>query len=463
MGHVKVPNNAEVLFVSGLASFVHAGEKQALKLGTQLHSGDTIAVAEDTLIEFQGDDGTVFAYVGGEVDSLTDLLNNRNFDDGEKEKIREIIDAIKLGQDPTLNEDDATAAGTALLSSGSNGFFVLSRSASETIATAGYDTESYVEPLSSLSTREQNSESFLTTPTISLSVDTLTNDNTPTISGSTNILPGSVVQLTITDSIGNVQTLTATVEEDGSFSIEITNPLPDGPFSITATVTDSQGNAISTTANGQIDTLAPGEGTGPNGTNESPLVEIPEASGGIGEEELTDGVEILVTPPTGTEPGDTVTVTVTQPDGSTSEVTTTVPDGWTDGSAVSVVVSPEDLGGAGGTLPDEGDYTITTTVTDSAGNTSSPSETITVTVDTTAPGEGTSENGTDELPLVEVPEASGGIGEEELTDGVEILVTPPTGTEPGDTVTVTVTQPDGSTSEVTTTVPDGWTDGSTVS
>ncbi|KKD57871.1 hypothetical protein RN22_24055, partial [Grimontia sp. AD028] len=280
MGHVKVPNNAEVLFVSGLASFVHAGEEQALKLGTQLHSGDTIAVAEDTLIEFQGDDGTVYAYVGGEVDSLTELLNNRSLDDGEKEKIREIIDAIKLGQDPTLNEDNATAAGATLLSSGSNGFFVLSRSASETIATAGYDTESYVEPLSSLSAREQNSESFLTTPTISLSVDTLTNDNTPTISGSTNILPGSIVQLTITDSTGNVQTLTATVAEDGSFSIEITNPLPDGPFSITATVTDSQGNAISTTANGQIDTLAPGEGTGPNGTNESPLVEMPEATGG---------------------------------------------------------------------------------------------------------------------------------------------------------------------------------------
>ncbi|NGO00453.1 hypothetical protein G5S52_23460, partial [Grimontia sp. S25] len=226
-------------------------------------------------------------------------------------------------------------------------------------------------------------------------------------------------------------------------------------------VTDSAGNtsAPSTSTTVTIDTTAPGEGTGPGGTDELPLVEIPESSGGIGEEELTDGVEVLVTPPTGTEPGDTITVTVTQPDDSTTDVTTTVPDGWTGGS-VSVTVSPEDLGGTGGGLPAEGEYNITASVTDSAGNTSAPSTSTTVTIDTTAPGEGTGPGGTDELPLVEIPEASGGIGEGELTDGVEVLVTPPTGTEPGDTITVTVTQPGGSTTDVTTTVPAGWTGGS---
>ncbi|KKD57815.1 hypothetical protein RN22_24390, partial [Grimontia sp. AD028] len=83
--------------------------------------------------------------------------------------------------------------------------------------------------------------------------------------------------------------------------------------------------------------------------------------------------------------GDTITVTVTQPDGTTNEVTTTVPGGWTDGTAVPVTLSPEDLGGTGGELPGEGDYTITTTVTDSAGNTSAPSTETGFTVDTTAP------------------------------------------------------------------------------
>ncbi|KKD58051.1 hypothetical protein RN22_23170, partial [Grimontia sp. AD028] len=184
-----------------------------------------------------------------------------------------------------------------------------------------------------------------------------------------------------------------------------------------------------------IDNIAPGEGKGPNGTDEAPVVEIPEATGGVGEEELTDGVEVLVTPPTGTLPGDTITVTVTQPDGTTNEVTTTVPAGWTDGTAVPVTLSPEDLGGTGSELPGDGDYTITATVTDTAGNTSVPSEETGFNIDTAAPGEGTGTGGTDEAPTVVIPEASGGVGEEELTDGVEVLVTPPTGTQPGDTIT----------------------------
>ncbi|MCC4796706.1 Ig-like domain repeat protein, partial [Enterovibrio norvegicus] len=289
--------------------------------------------------------------------------------------------------------------------------------------------------------------------------------------------PGDTITVTITQPDGSSTDVTTTVPDGwtGSTSVPVTvspedlggenGELPDeGDYTITTTVTDSAGNTSSPSdpIDITIDTTAPGEGTGPNGTDELPLVEIPEASGGVGEDELTDGVEVLVTPPTGTEPGDTITVTVTQPDGSSTDVTATVPDGWTGGTSVPVTVSPEDLGGENGELPDEGDYTITTTVTDSAGNTSSPSDPIDITVDTTAPGEGTGPNGTDELPLVEIPEASGGVGEDELTDGVEVLVTPPTGTEPGDTITVTVTQPDGSSTDVTTTVPDGWTGGTSV-
>ncbi|MEZ8132021.1 Ig-like domain-containing protein, partial [Enterovibrio norvegicus] len=191
-------------------------------------------------------------------------------------------------------------------------------------------------------------------------------------------------------------------------------------------------------------------------------VEIPEASGGVGEDELTDGIEVLVTPPTGTEPGDTITVTVTQPDGSSTDVTATVPDGWTGGTSVPVTVSPEDLGGENGELPDEGDYTLTATVTDGAGNTSTPSEEADFTVDTTAPGEGTGAGGADEVPLVAIPEAADGVNKDEASDGVQVLVTPPTGIEPGDTVTVTLTKPDGSTADVSTTIPADWTDGSTV-
>ena len=72
-----------------------------------------------------------------------------------------------------------------------------------------------------------------------------------------------------------------------------------------------------------------------------------------------------------------------------------------------------------------------------------PSERLTVTVDTTAPGE------TDgSKPVVTIPEAVDGINEEELTDGAQAEITLPTGTEPGDTVTLIVTKPDGSTEEI---------------
>ncbi|WP_283130575.1 Ig-like domain-containing protein [Enterovibrio norvegicus] len=307
--------------------------------------------------------------------------------------------------------------------------------------------------------------------------DELTDGVDVLVTPPTGTKPGDIITVTVTQPDGTTSEVTTTVPSDwtGGTAVPVTlspedlggagGELPDeGDYTITATVTDSAGNTStpSEETGFTVDITAPGEGTGTGGTDEAPVVVIPEATGGVGEDELTDGVDVLVTPPTGTKPGDIITVTVTQPDGTTSEVTTTVPSDWTGGTAVPVTLSPEDLGGAGGELPDEGDYTITATVTDSAGNTSTPSEETGFTVDITAPGEGTGTGGTDEAPVVVIPEATGGVGEDELTDGVDVLVTPPTGTKPGDIITVTVTQPDGTTSEVTTTVPSDWTGGTAV-
>ncbi|TKF04923.1 hypothetical protein FCV66_23995, partial [Enterovibrio norvegicus] len=109
-----------------------------------------------------------------------------------------------------------------------------------------------------------------------------------------------------------------------------------------------------------------------------------------------------------------------KPDGSTADVSTTVPADWTDGTAVTVTIPTSDIGD--GSSFTDGDYTLTATASDTAGNSSQPSASTGFTLDTTAPGEGTGPNGTDELPLVEIPEASGGVGEDELTDGIEVLV-----------------------------------------
>ncbi|KKD57891.1 hypothetical protein RN22_23975, partial [Grimontia sp. AD028] len=111
-----------------------------------------------------------------------------------------------------------------------------------------------------------------------------------------------------------------------------------------------------------VDTTAPGQGTGENGTDELPLVAIPEAADGINKDEAGDGIDVLVTPPTGIEPGDTVTLTLTKPDGSTAEISATVPDGWTAGTAVTITIPTAEISD-GGSFND-GNYTLTATASD---------------------------------------------------------------------------------------------------
>ncbi|MDD1780460.1 tandem-95 repeat protein [Enterovibrio sp. ZSDZ35] len=463
MSDVRIPVGANVVFISGKAALRNSSQTHEIQVGEHLQQDQILDVADNSLIAFQSDGGEFFLYNTANINAFDSFLRVDSSEFFSDQEIVKIVEFIQLNKDPTVDEENATASGSAPTSSGTHGFFTLDRNASETIATAGFDTEAYANNNGIASTRSLDESSFFKAPTVDVFVDTLTNDNTPTITGTTNLLAGSSVKLTISDATGNVLSLSAVVQADGSFSIVVPQSLSDGQFSVVATIVNNQGQSASATVTGTIDTTAPGEGTGPGGTDELPLVDIPEATGGVGESEVSDGIEVQVTPPTGTESGDTITVTVTQPDGDISQVITTVPNGWTGGSSVSVTVSPEDLGASSGQLPDEGDYTITASITDSAGNTSASSADADFTIDTTAPGEGTGPGGTDELPLVTIPEATGGVGENEVSDGIEVQVTPPTGTELGDTITVTVTQPDGDITQVIATVPNGWTGGTSVS
>ncbi|MGF1767303.1 tandem-95 repeat protein [Enterovibrio makurazakiensis] len=461
MSEVKLPFGANVLFVSGAASLNQLSTK--VEVGKHLNKGQILNVESDTIIAFQDDNGRPFIYSNSDIHTLSDVLSSVNSLNVGDQDIAQIIESIISGQDPTQTDENSTASGMTVTSTGTHGFYALSRDANETIASAGYDTKAYDGDETAANTQEQQTSNFFVKPELDVSVDALTKDSTPTITGTTNQPSGSSVQITITDADGNIQTITAIVQASGSFFVDVPQGLTDGQFSITASLVDSQGSRVVASASGIIDTTAPGEGTGSGGTDELPLIAIPEAIGGVGETEVSDGIEVQVTPPTGTKPGDIITLTVTQPDGDTTTVTATVPNGWISGSSVPIIVSPEALGGGRRRLPDEGDYTITATVTDSAGNTSAPSVNADFSIDTTAPGEGTGVGGTDELPLVAIPEASGGVGENEVSDGIEVQVTPPTGTEPGDKITVTVTQPDGDTTAVTATVPNGWTGGTSVS
>ncbi|WP_199820781.1 Ig-like domain-containing protein, partial [Alteromonas abrolhosensis] len=183
-----------------------------------------------------------------------------------------------------------------------------------------------------------NSASDTTSGIINTAVPNLTldslgtgNDTTPTISGTTDIAPGSTVSISVTDSAGNTQTFDAIVQANGTFSVDVPAALSEGNYSVTASATDGAGNTATANENGGvIDTTAPG----------APTVDA------------SNGTEI-----TGTaEAGAIVNVDV---DGDGTPDFTVIADG--DGNWS---VTP--------TTPLADGVVVTATATDEAGNTSSP-------------------------------------------------------------------------------------------
>ncbi|WP_415636489.1 retention module-containing protein, partial [Pseudoalteromonas distincta] len=98
----------------------------------------------------------------------------------------------------------------------------------------------------------------LTAPVITVNVIDETNNSTPPLVGTTNGVPeGTQVTITVTDSAGQVQTLTAVTQADGSWSVEVGTPLPEGDFTVDAQVSDSVGNLALASDAGVIDLTAP--------------------------------------------------------------------------------------------------------------------------------------------------------------------------------------------------------------
>ncbi|MDP2595027.1 Ig-like domain-containing protein [Alteromonas stellipolaris] len=180
-----------------------------------------------------------------------------------------------------------------------------------------------------------------TAPMITLDPFGTGNDNTPTISGSTDLDAGSTVTITVTDSVGTVQSFTATVDANGDFSADVPNPMVDGNFDVTATATDAAGNTATDTVSGDINSAAPSLSLDPLGSGNDTT---PTISGN-----------------TDVAPGSTVTLTVTDSSGNTQTFSAIVQG---DGSFTADVPA---------SLP-EGDYSVTATATDGAGNSASVTE-----------------------------------------------------------------------------------------
>ncbi|WP_157665576.1 Ig-like domain-containing protein [Marinobacter salarius] len=226
-----------------------------------------------------------------------------------------------------------------------------------------------------------------------------TDETTPILSGTAEA--GSTV--TVFQDGNEIGTTVA--DTGGSWSFE-TPALSEGGHSFTAIATNLAGDdsPVSTTFDLTVDTVAPS----------APTLSLANDTGTDGDGVTIDG---------------TVTVGGLEP-GATWSYSTDGGATWNEGT------------GNGFELP-AGEYAegeVLARQTDESGNTSDDGSLIGVTVDNTSPG---GADGTD-APTLLIPEADNGfIGNDELGDGIQAVVSLTVGTEEGDTVRVTLTDGNG--------------------
>ncbi|MGR6503960.1 Ig-like domain-containing protein [Shewanella sp. Koi 1] len=203
-------------------------------------------------------------------------------------------------------------------------------------------------------TSPEGSDSALldtTAPTITVSAPDDTRDTTPTITGTTDAAPGSVITIVVTDSNGVQQTLTTTVNPDGTYAVDVINPIPHGGYTATATVTDPAGNTGNATDNGNVDIKIDEDGDG----NTVAITAITQDTGSSSSDFITNDNTLIFKG------------TVDLGDNSTLAVTI---NGVVYTTANGLVIDAQgnwsvDLTGT--VLPD-GTYPVSATVTDVAGN-----------------------------------------------------------------------------------------------
>ena len=192
-----------------------------------------------------------------------------------------------------------------------------------------------------------------------------------TVSGSTTAEAGQIVTVTLNSP--TVQTYQATVQADGSWSINIPaadlEALTDGSHTLTATVNDKAGNPASTTHNLAVDLTVP-------------VLTINTIAGDDIINAAEHGQALVISgSSTGGEAGDVVTVTLNS---KTYTTTLDASGNW------SVGVPAADVTALG-----SGPQTVTASITDAAGNSDDASRTVTVNL--TAPTIGINTIATDDV------------------------------------------------------------------
>ncbi|WP_368447636.1 VCBS domain-containing protein [Cobetia amphilecti] len=262
-----------------------------------------------------------------------------------------------------------------------------------------YSVEASVtDPAGNTATSNDVGEIDASAPALTVDAPALTSDTTPTIVGTTDADDGSTVTLVITDSDGNEQTVTATVE-NGTYSVDAETPLSEGEYSVEASVTDPAGNTATSNDVGEIDASAP-----------ALTVDAPA---------LTSDTTPTIVGTTDAEDGSTVTLVITDSDGNEQTVTATVENGTYSVDAETPL--------------SEGEYSVEASVTDPAGNTATSNDVGEI--DASAPA-----------LTVDAPA---------LTSDTTPTIVGTTDAEDGSTVTLVITDSDGNEQTVTATVENG--------
>ena len=171
--------------------------------------------------------------------------------------------------------------------------------------------------------------------TITGGANLLTNESTPTISGTAAVAPGTTVTVTLAD-----QTLTGLVTAGGVWSVT-TAFLSDGPHRVVMSVSDAAGNLASATQTLTVDTVPP----------------VVAITGGA--TATTSDADPTITGASDAAPGTTVTVAI-------------------GGQTLTTLLQPNGTWNATPTALSDGTWLIVASVPDPAGNVGTATQTLTI-------------------------------------------------------------------------------------
>ncbi|NUJ56134.1 retention module-containing protein, partial [Cobetia marina] len=380
-------------------------EAQRVVNGMTLEPTATLVAPQGAIVVLE--DGTQLVVPQGAPIGVEVLLAESRGEAPVDPTVEALREAIARGEDPTaIQEAPAAGENGGAPGSSRSGFLDASGVGREgRVERTSYEYEGgFTDP--EFNDEDEDGLGLDLDPTLptevvlSLSVDApaLTSDTTPTIVGTTDAEDGSTVTLVITDSDGNEQTVTATVE-NGTYSVDAETPLSEGEYSVEASVTDPAGNTATSNDVGEIDASAP-----------ALTVDAPA---------LTSDTTPTIVGTTDADDGSTVTLVITDSDGNEQTVTATVENGTYSVDAETPL--------------SEGEYSVEASVSDTAGNTATSNDVGEI--DASAPA-----------LTVDAPA---------LTSDTTPTIVGTTDAEDGSTVTLVITDSDGNEQTVTATVENG--------